>query len=236
MGKANRPQPPRPAKIKITEPTDLAQGFWDPRYGPEQRLEFLSEAEQVFRETGNPLFVWQAVRNCLVRKGGYPRDPLPEWVCDYLAQVSLRLGWLALGRDFTSPGGRGHTSDGKTAYSFPAWITPLQARDLLPRALGLTSRSGKSAFREAKTLSRDFLLYRFYLELLETPGMTATVALRSLLRQQPDEAADGVPRVIGGSGTPMFGFSDEASARRCIRRMRRLYPQLKPRSHRIRGA
>jgi hypothetical protein len=221
--------------VDVTEPADLAEYFRDPRYTRDQRADFVDDARLAYEESGNALFVWRAIRECFVRMGDAPRDPLPDWVCEYLAQASVRLGWLELGLDFTNPGGRGSSPSGRPAYVAPASAPAQRARSLLPRALGLTTKSGKSAFRDARSLAVSFLLYRGYLELRQTKG--ASAAFRYLLNDGEDSPRSDAPRESPTTELlPHLRFADEGSARRFLRRMRRLYPNLTPHRYRLWGA
>ena len=50
----------------------------------------VEEYEVLYRETGNPLFAWEALECC-------PRDePLPTWILDYLLGAARAL--IALGK------------------------------------------------------------------------------------------------------------------------------------------
>lgn len=236
-GKAARsPSASNGANVTITEPTEPWQYFWDPRYTRQQRSRFVEEARIAFEQTGKPFFAWRAVRQCLLRKDGQPRDPLPPSICEYLADVAVRFGWLALGVDFTKPGGRGFTASGDPAFVGPGKANTRRARELLPRVLGLTGKPGQSAIRTAHQHGRDFLLYCHYLALVGT-GLKRSEAMQSLLRQAPGEKSDGVPRVLRWPGGPaLHGFEDAAAARSFVRRMRKVYPHMDPHQYRVQEA
>ena len=113
----------------------------------EGRLKTLRQLERNFATTGNPLYAWDAVRLCLVRRGA---PPIPEWLLGFLLNTAKDLFALAEGHDPTTfPTRIAGESNEAHMLRFSAWkaktVSPDAALRLVPRVLGL-SRQGHNAF------------------------------------------------------------------------------------------
>lgn len=58
-----------------------------------------NEAEQKFKETGNPLYAWHAFLACRPSRGAVSQ-PLPDWVLGYLDEVAERV--LAYNKEYSA--------------------------------------------------------------------------------------------------------------------------------------
>ena len=86
----------------------------------------IAEHRVEWERRANPFYVWEAMKHC-------PRDePLPDWICDYLAQCSVKLGDLAF------PGRR----DPK--------LSPGAAAERIPEAMGFRRHPNWNAIRERR--------------------------------------------------------------------------------------
>jgi hypothetical protein len=92
----------------------------------------LRELEALYRETGNPLYVWKAfAEECR------PGEPLPGWIEEYLRECAGRL---------LDPAEQ---------------VSPSEAARRTAAALGLTS-NGRNAFAELKAIQRNAAMASLY--------------------------------------------------------------------------
>jgi hypothetical protein len=103
-----------------------------------------------YKQSGNPLHVWQALDYCF-NTGA----PIPEWVCAYLRDAVKKMSILAGGRDF-----REKPSPKKPSPR----INPSDSAKLVGEALGLWRPKTKSAF---KRLVQDSMAQRAARRILE---------------------------------------------------------------------
>lgn len=85
------------------------------------RIEELEHLRRQRDKTGNPLYVWEAIRHC--HHPNYPM-PYPDWVRDYLFEVAVDLN--ALGRlldPWTCPERRPDESKAEHLKRFQLWQT-----------------------------------------------------------------------------------------------------------------
>lgn len=114
----------------------------------------VGEYEVLYRETRNPLFVWEALQHC-------KRDqPLPQWIFDYMigaARSMAALGqpaWDDVPRDQIESRHHGlldladRVCDGKMEAEVAA--------KLAPRALGLKRGTKGNAFADRKQTRQEF--------------------------------------------------------------------------------
>jgi hypothetical protein len=94
------------------------------------------ELEQRWKQTGNPLYVCEAVALSLTAD---PPVAIPHWCLPYLAEAMHNLTQLAWGIDFRS-GER---------------LSPPSAAKLVSRALGLSRQGSKSAFHRVADDRQD---------------------------------------------------------------------------------
>lgn len=92
------------------------------------------QLHHLYEQTGNPLYVWEAIARCLNAD-----QPIPDWCIPYLRDTAIRLSQLALGHD---------SDKGEIAID--------QAPHLVAKAL-LLSRQGKNAFADLATDKRDVI-------------------------------------------------------------------------------
>lgn len=86
--------------------------------------------ERLYLKTKNPLYAWEALDHCLQYQ-----DPIPEWVLKYLSKTASAITNLA----------QRSTDPSKDA---PFGLTPKQAVDLVPQALGIVpGPRQKNAFK-----------------------------------------------------------------------------------------
>ena len=91
----------------------------------------LSRLEHCWKETGNALFVWEALALCL--KLDPCEEPLPTFCREYLTAAASKMTALASGRDFRSD--PKPIIDSETAFG------------LVREALGLGRSRSKNAFK-----------------------------------------------------------------------------------------
>lgn len=122
---------------------------------PEQ---WVAEQERSFEETGNPIYVWQALDSLIFRRFNAalesedwkPGDPLPqlvlpEWCTRYLRNAALRIEYLSRGLDVSQqPPPNDQSRD--TWYATPT-LSAKKALSHLPASLGFT-KAGWNAFDE----------------------------------------------------------------------------------------
>ncbi|HEX6015117.1 MAG TPA: hypothetical protein VFY87_25635 [Geminicoccaceae bacterium] len=104
----------------------------------------LSDCEVLYRETGNPLFVWEALTHC------DPAEPLPRWIFDYLRgcadgfpdeqppEPPFELGLF-----------------GKALEVAYGGMTPKAAADSVARSLLLRRGATYNAFEDYRTRAHD---------------------------------------------------------------------------------
>ena len=91
-----------------------------------RRREWLAEHRAEWERSTNPFYVWEAMKHC-------PRDePLPDWVCDYLARCNSKLETLAFP-------GRGDPD-----------LSPADATERIPEALGFRRRPNWNAIEKRR--------------------------------------------------------------------------------------
>jgi hypothetical protein len=104
----------------------MATVEWTAEEWPARRKKRLDEHRAEWERSANPYYVWEALTHC-------SRDePLPGWICDYLALCNSRL------RDLAFPGRR----DPK--------LSPGAAAKRIPEALGFRRRPNWNAIRERR--------------------------------------------------------------------------------------
>ncbi|MEI7608130.1 MAG: hypothetical protein WCJ64_12180 [Rhodospirillaceae bacterium] len=111
----------------------------------------IKNLETMYKETNNPLYVWQAVMML-----SEPQHPFPSWVRQYVDDVALNIVRLALevppgGTDFLA--GEGLDNSEKTAK--------------LPAALGLGGQ-GKKPFEEFTNNERRASFAVWYERMVES--------------------------------------------------------------------
>lgn len=98
-----------------------------------ERSETLLRLETWWNETGNPLFIWEAISRCL--HADSPDEALPDFCREYLKGAAKNMTLLAWHRDFRQ--------------SASMKINSKEANELVPIALGLKGGRGtKNSFKE----------------------------------------------------------------------------------------
>jgi hypothetical protein len=161
---------------------------------------WLPALQRWHEETGNPLYVWQALARCL---NAQPPAPIPPWCSPYLADAANNMALLSWGKDF-----RDKTLERR--------ISPDDAKKLVGEALSLWKPKTKNAFAR---LADDALASRTALDFDDAAEMAERGRLilhvrngevgdsptpadvRERLMRQANVAEDRADRVIrGGRG------------------------------------
>jgi hypothetical protein len=104
---------------------------------PADSAMWVKHSENWWMKTGNPLHIWRVVAICLKAN---PLVSIPDWCIPYLAETAFNITLLTGGSDF-----RGDHPP----------ISPSQANELVPRAMGLGRQGQKNAFAKIKDHARD---------------------------------------------------------------------------------
>jgi hypothetical protein len=140
-----------------------------------------------YKQSGNPLHVWQALDYCFDTGA-----PIPEWVCAYLRDAAKKMSVLAGGRDFREkPSPR---------------INPSDSAKLVGEALGLWRPKTKSAF---KRLVQDSMAQRAALNELDnysyaTPADIASLPPVPVVDEKGKPLFHKGPPVMDEKGEPLF--------------------------------
>lgn len=131
-------------------------------------MDNLKTLEILYADTGNPLFIWDAIAVLNYLRSLGPRGfkvpdlpPVPEWAVSYIAQTAVDLTKLANG-ELTSGTG-----------------SPVSR---VPHALGLVSQRGSNKFVEYRAMRRDIDIAD-RAEQLRKEGMTSA-EVDELLKQE----------------------------------------------------
>jgi hypothetical protein len=107
--------------------------------------EYVFWQETLYRNTGNPIHVWDAISSC---RSARPKPlPLPTWCLEYLQIAAMNVRHLSRGADYRR---RPKAKEGDPAFHDflgTKTMTPKKATTLVLGALGLT-RKGWNAFTE----------------------------------------------------------------------------------------
>ena len=107
----------KPENPAAAELTPEARAFWRAR---------VEEHQAEWERSANPFYVWEALAFC-------PRDePLPGWICGYLAQCVSTL------RDLAFPGRR------------DPHLSPAEATERIPEVLGFRRRPNWNAIEQRR--------------------------------------------------------------------------------------
>lgn len=114
----------------------------------------IDEYEVLYRETRNPLFVWEAIQHCA-------RDqPLPEWIFDYMVGAARSLAGLGQPAWDDVPRDQIETRhDGLLDLADRVRTGEMEAdaaAKLVPRALGLKRGAKGNAYAERKQIDQEF--------------------------------------------------------------------------------
>ena len=94
---------------------------------------WLPALQRWHEQTGNPLYVWQALARCL---NATPPAQIPDWCIPYLAKAANNIALLSWGKDFRDD-------------SLARTATPDEAKTLTGEALNLWRAKSKTAFAKA---------------------------------------------------------------------------------------
>lgn len=147
-------------------------------------VEFIREFQVKFEQTGNPIYIWHAIRRCcgynskqimkIVKDSTNNWDkhwqplPLPEWCVKYLWAVSNEI-W-----DLQYDNGKIYDNVGKMVIDRGPQRSSQRKIELLPAALGFV-RKGQNAFLSlSRTYWDDEILSDF--EIMIEDGMSAAAA------------------------------------------------------------
>ena len=108
----------------------------------------LAPFEAEWKRTGNPLWVWRALRVAFRGAEGNVHA-LPQWIADYLDAAAWKVSALGIGFDH-----RGSTPPGPHAPLRRKLRKAEKPSDLLPDALGFTTM-GRSVFAKDVTDQRN---------------------------------------------------------------------------------
>jgi hypothetical protein len=138
--------------------------------------ELLAPFEAEWKRTGNPLWIWRALRIAFRGAEGNIHA-LPQWIADYLDTTAWKVSSLGIGLDH-----RGNTPPGPHAPSRRKLRKTEKPSDLLADALGFTTM-GRSVFAKDVTDQRNLEAaerYNYWL----AQGLKAPEARAKVLEEQ----------------------------------------------------